>query len=304
MPERRPTIRERKLAAELRRLRERSTMRLDQVVAELQAAGEGRWSTPKLSRIETAAQGIKTSDVNQLCDLYGVTPEKRETLLALTRTARQRGWWDAYADTIHTGYASYIELESEAKSLRCYDALILNGLLQTTEYAREVIRVGLMQFAPATEVDRRLEVRTTRQNLLHAREPEPLRIWSIIDEAALRRTIGGPEVMARQCLHLIELAEQPNVMLQVLPFAAGAHPAPTGTFAHMAFPERHMPEVIYLDGLTSALYIEDDSQVHTYSLAFNQLAMAALGADESLELISRLASELQVGHIGTNEHKK
>lgn len=291
MPDRRPTIRERKLAAELRRLRERSTMRLDQVVAELQAQCGGRWSAPKLSRIETAAQGIKTSDVNQLCDLYDVSAEKREALLALTRTARQRGWWDAYADTIHTDYAAYIELEAEAKSLRCYDALVLNGLLQTSEYAHEVIRVGLMQFAPPAEVDRRVEVRGTRQSLLHDREPAPLRLWSIIDEAALRRIIGGPEVMARQYRHLLDLTERPNVMLQVLPFASGAHAVPTGTFAHMDFPGRHMPDIVYLDGLTSALYIEDDTQVHTYSLAFNQLAMTALGADESRHMISKLAKD-------------
>ncbi|NKZ04619.1 helix-turn-helix domain-containing protein [Actinomadura latina] len=302
MPERRPTIRERKLAAELRRLRERSTMRLDQVAAELQVQCGGRWSAPKLSRIETAAQGIKTSDVNQLCDLYGVPAEKREALLALTRTARQRGWWDAYADTIHTDYAAYIELEAEAKSLRCYNALMINGLLQTEEYAHEIIRVGLMQFAPLSEVDRRVEVRRTRQTLITRQEPEPLRVWSIIDEAALRRTIGGPEVMARQCDHLLSISEHPNVMIQVLPFPAGAHPATTGAFAHMEFPEHHMPDIVYIDGLTSALYVEDDAQVHTYSLAFNQLAMAALGADESLTMISDLAKLHRKRHIGIDEH--
>ncbi|TDC53171.1 XRE family transcriptional regulator [Actinomadura sp. KC345] len=302
MPERRPTIRERKLAAELRRLRERSTLRLDQVIAELQGRGRGRWSSPKLSRIETAAQGIKTTDVNQLCDVYDVTPERREALLALTRSARQRGWWDAYADTIHTDYTAYIELEAEARSLRCYNALMVNGLLQTEEYAHEIIRVGLMQFAPLSEVDRRVEVRQTRQGLLDARETEPLRVWSIIDEAALRRTIGGPAVMARQCDHLLKLAERPNVMLQVLPFAAGAHPALTGAFVHMEFPERHMPDIVYLDGLTSALYVEDDAQVHTYSLAFNQLAMTALGVEDSLDMISALAGQHRDRHIGANEH--
>jgi hypothetical protein len=292
MPERRPTIRERKLAAELRRLRECSTMRLDQVAAELQARCEGRWSAPKLSRIETAAQGIKTSDVNQLCDLYGVPAEKREALLALTRTARQRGWWDAYADTIHTDYAAYIQLEAEAESLRCYNALVLNGLLQTEEYAREVVRVGLMQFAPPAGVDRRVEIRRTRQGLLDNSETEGLRLWSVIDEAALRRMVGGPDVMRQQYFHLMALSDQPNVMLQVLPFAAGAHPAFSGAFSYMEFPERHMPDVVYVDGLTSALYIEQDAQVHTYLLTFNQLAMAALGADESVKLISELAQSL------------
>ncbi|MGI5164084.1 helix-turn-helix domain-containing protein [Spirillospora sp. CA-253888] len=291
MPERRPTIRERRLAAELRRLRERSTLNLDQVIAELQETGEGRWSRPKLSRIETAVQRVKAVDVQRLCDLYGASPERREELLALARSARQRGWWDAYADTIPTDYAAYIELEAEAKSLRCYDALVVNGLLETDEYAHEVIRVGLMQFAPPAEVERRVEVRRTRQAALTARHPEPLRLWSIIDEAALRRVIGGRGVMRRQYRHLLELAENPNVMLQVLPFAAGAHSAPSGTFALMEFPERHMPDVVYLDGLTGALYIEDDMQVHTYSLAFNQLAMSALGVDETRSLIAELAKE-------------
>ncbi|MFC9972866.1 helix-turn-helix domain-containing protein [Spirillospora sp. NPDC127200] len=291
MPERRPTIRERRLAAELRRLRDRSTLNLDQVIAELQKTGEGRWSRPKLSRIETAVQRVKAVDVQRLCDLYGASPERREELLALARSARQRGWWDAYADTIPTDYAAYIELEAEAKSLRCYDALVVNGLLETDEYAHEVIRVGLMQFAPPAEVERRVEVRRTRQAALTARHPEPLRLWSIIDEAALRRVVGGREVMRRQYRRLLDLAENPNVMLQVLPFSAGAHAAPSGTFALMEFPERHMPDVVYLDGLTSALYIEDDMQVHTYSLAFNQLAMSALGVDETRSLITELADE-------------
>ncbi|TDC67401.1 XRE family transcriptional regulator [Actinomadura sp. GC306] len=302
MPERRPTIRERRLAAELRRLRERSTLRLDQVVVVLQERGAGRWSTPKLSRIETAAQGIKPADVDHLCDVYNAAPEKREALLTLARSARQRGWWDAYADTIHTDYASYIELEAEASSLRCYNALMINGLLQTDEYAHEIIRVGLMQFAPLSEVDRRVEIRKTRQGRLLAQDLGPLRVWSIIDEAALSRTIGSPDIMARQCEHLLELSENPNVVLQVLPFAAGAHPATTGAFVHMEFPERHMPDVVYLDGLTSALYIEDDAQVHTYSLAFNQLAMTALGADESLDMISGLAKQHRRRHIGADEH--
>ncbi|MFB4301941.1 helix-turn-helix domain-containing protein [Actinomadura sp. NTSP31] len=302
MTERRPTVRERRLAAELRRLRERSTLRLDQVVAELQGRGAGRWSAAKLSRIERAGQGIKTADVNQLCDLYDVSLEKREALLGLTRSSRQRGWWDAYADTIHTDYAAYIELEAEAASLRCYNAQMINGLLQTEEYAREVIRVGLMQFAPAAEVDRRVEVRRTRQRLLEERRHGPLRLWSIIDEAALRRSVGGTDVMVRQCDHLLKLAELPNVMLQVLPLTTGAHPALTGAFTHMDFAEHHMADVVYLDGLTSALYIEDDAQVHSYALAFNQLAMTALGVDESLDVISELAKQHQKRHIGVNEH--
>lgn len=291
MTDRPPTLRERRLAAELRRLRERTTLNLDQVVTGLQMQSSGRWSAAKLSRVETAAQRIKTADLNQLLDLYKVEGNRREALLALACTVRQRGWWDAYADVIHADYASYIELEAEAKALRCYDALAVHGLLQTEEYAHEIIKVGLMHLAPASEVDRRVEIRRTRQQALTEPAPEPLRLWSIIDEGALHRVVGGPEVMRPQYEHLLEAARLPNVMLQVLPHSAGAHPAVGGAFTIMEFTRRHIPDVVYLDGMTGALYVEDDAQVHTYSLAFDRLGAAALGADESLAMISRLAKD-------------
>lgn len=261
----------------------------------MQAEGRGRWSIAKLSRVETASQRVSIADLRQLADLYQVTGERYEQLTMLARSARQRGWWDAYADTIQTDYAAYIELEAEADSLRCYDGLVVNGLLQTEDYAREIIRVGLMQFAPQSEVDRCVEVRRTRQRALTERADGTLRLWTIIDEAALRREVGGAAVTRRQYEHLIEVAELPNVMLQVLPFGAGAHPAITGTFALMSFPEHQIADVVYLDGLTSALYIEDDLQVHTYDLVFNQLAMNALGVDHSLALIADLARSPELG---------
>jgi hypothetical protein len=287
--DRQPTIRERRLAAELRRHRERSTLNLDAAVAALQATGSGRWSPAKLSRLETANQRIRIADLNLLLDLYQVTEDQRDDLLSLVRSARQRGWWDAYAGTIPTDYTAYLELEAEARSLRCYDALVINGLLQTAQYAREIISVGLMQFEPPSEVDRRVEIRCTRQNALKDRKPEPVRLWSIVDEATLHRIVGGPEAMREQYEHLLALAEQPNVMLQVLPYSEGAHPAITGTFAIMEFAEHHIPDVVYLDGLTSALYVENDTEVHMYSLAFNQLAMGALGVGDSLAMIKALA---------------
>ncbi|WP_026412758.1 helix-turn-helix domain-containing protein [Actinomadura oligospora] len=285
----RPTIRTRRLASELRLLRERATLNLDEVVTALHSSGGGRWSVAKLSRIERAAQRIKSQDLEQLLDLYEVPPERREGLQALARGARQRGWWDAYADTIHSDYTTYIRLEAEARSLRCFDGLAINGLLQTDEYTGEVCRVGMMQFGTQTAIERRIDVRRVRQRVLDDREPEPLRLWSILDEGALRRQVGGPEVMHRQYEALLEVANLPNVMLQVLPFEAGAHAAVTGTFAIMDFADAHMPDVVYLDGLTSALYEENDRHVYRYSLAFNQLAMSAIGVDESLEFIADLA---------------
>jgi transcriptional regulator with XRE-family HTH domain len=279
-----PTIRQRRLAAELRHLRELAGMSLDQASDQL------RWSKAKLSRIETANSGVKVPDLHRIFDLYDLREARREGLLALARNARQRGWWDAYAGQLLTDYSAYLELESEAVSLRCYNAIVLHGLLQTEEYAHEVIRSALMQFSPPAEVDKRVEIRLTRQGAFTKREP-PLRLWAIIDENCLRRVIGSRAVMNNQFRRLLELAESPNVMLQVLSHGAGAHPSSAGTFSIVELPEVHMPDIVYIETMTSALYVEDPTQVHTYSLAFDQLRAMALGPDESLAMITQLMED-------------
>ncbi|MFC7386328.1 helix-turn-helix domain-containing protein [Sphaerisporangium rhizosphaerae] len=271
------------MAGELRVLRERAGLTGDQVA---EVVG---WSASKLSRMETARVGARAKDLLMLFDLYQVPESRREALLTLARTDHRRGWWDMY-DSIPTEYANYISLEVAASEIKRYDLLLIHGLLQSEAYARAVIRSGLMSLAPAQEVDRRVEIRLTRQETL--RRPDPLKLWVVMDEAALRRVVGGSEVMREQCKHLVEQGERPNVTIQVLPNRAGAHPGVVGAFSIMEFPGKHDPAVVYVETMASSLYIEDDTDVHRYGLVFDQLRAMALGPDESLEMIGHIAGQL------------
>lgn len=284
MPDPSPTIRERRIAIELRRLREQTGFTLDQAAERL------GWSRATLGRMETAVRRVKPVELQRLLDIYKVDGRRRDDLVELARGARERGWWHRYTDTLPAAYATYIALEAEARSLRCYDALVVHGLLQTEDYAREVIRAGLMQLAPDSEVERRVEVRLNRQALLTERDPS-LELWCVIDENTLRRMIGGADVMRAQYTRLAELAEFPNVTLQVLPHEVGAHPGVEGTFSILEFPERYMPDVGYIEALNGALWVEDGAQVHAYSLVFNHLVAEALGIGESAVFLRRLMEE-------------
>jgi transcriptional regulator with XRE-family HTH domain len=277
-----PTVRRRRLAAELRRLRDRGELTLEE------AAGQLGWSITKVSRIETSRVGVQPDDLKKMLDLYGVEGDRRTGLMSLSRAARTKGWWDAYADSLPSDYASYIGLEADTSALRCYDVQTVNGLLQTEDYAREVIGSALMAMAPPAEVERRVEVRQTRQRLLR-RDAQPLRFWTVIDEAALRRVTGSRHVMRAQCARLLELARLPNITIQVLPDSAGAHPGTAGAFAIMEFAERHDPAVVYIETMTSSQYVENDAAVYRYTLAFDQLRTLALSAQESSAVIARFA---------------
>jgi len=279
-----PTVRRRRLAGELRRLRERSEMTLEEAAEKL------GWSPAKLSRIETARVGLTSQDLVHMLDIYDLPEEKRAGLISLGRSARKRGWWDAYADSLPSDFPAYIELEADAALIRSYDGLILHGLLQTDEYAREIMRAALMGLSSPAEIERRVEVRMTRQELL-LREQSPLRFWSIIDEAALTRMVGSAAVMHKQYTKLLQFAERDNITIQVLPLAKGAHPATSGTFALLEFREAYDPEVVYLEGMSSSLYVENDAEIYLYSLAFNHLQAAALDPEESRLLIARLAEQ-------------
>ncbi|MGE5136705.1 MAG: helix-turn-helix domain-containing protein [Gemmatimonadota bacterium] len=285
--QRAPAVRRRRLAAELRRLRTVAGLTLEQAAAKL---GDG-WSCSKLSRVETARLGISQSGLRQLLDLYGVAEDRRAPLLRLTRKPRSRGWWDAYSGSLPGDYASYIELESEAAALHCFDAVTVHGLLQTEEYARAIIRAGLMTLSPPAETERRVDVRMTRQRLL-TRPDCPLRLRAVIHEAALRCQVGSPAVMRAQCARLLELAGLPTVELQVLPNAAGAHPATAGTFSILEFPEPHDPAVAYVETMTGNLFVDKDAEVYRYTLAFDRLCAMALGRAESAAFIARLAGQL------------
>ncbi|MFI6457195.1 helix-turn-helix domain-containing protein [Streptosporangium amethystogenes] len=279
-----PTVRRRRLAGELRRLRDLKALTLEETA---QRVG---WSVAKISRIETARVGITSPDLTRLLDLYELDQSKRPALHALARTARMRGWWDAYADSLPSDYATYIQLEAEAAFIRGFDGMLVHGLLQSEDYARRVIRSALMGLSPPTEVERRVEVRMTRQNLL-LREDNPLRFWTVIDEAALTRRVGSAETMRSQYAKLIEFADRDNVTIQVLPFSAGLHPATAGTFAIMEFREPYDPNVVYVESMTSILYVEKDVEMYWYTLAFDHLRAAALGPDESKALISEMAEK-------------
>lgn len=252
------------------------------------AAERLKWSIAKVSRIETARTGITAPDLTAMLDLYGVDDDKRVALHALARTARKRGWWDAYADSTPSVYGTYIELEADTAFMRSFDPLIVNGLLQTEEYAREIIRAAVMALSPPAEVQRRVEMRMTRQQLL-LQEESPLRLWTIINESVLRQQVGSPDIMTGQYAKLAELSKRDNVTIQVLPSSKAAHPATAGQFAIMEFREPYDPEVVYVESMTSSLYVESEMEIYRYTLAFDHLRALALDPGESRVLISDLA---------------
>jgi len=277
-----PTVRRRRLASELRHLRERTQLTLEEVSQKL------GWSTSKISRIETSRVGVVPKDVGLLLDLYKVGDSRREELLKLARDARKKGWWHAY-DDLSSEYTAYIGLEAEAASMRSFASAVLPGLLQTEDYVRAVVRAGLV-LAPPGEVEHRIEVRMARQTRLS--QAEPLCLWTVLDEAVIRRVIGGPVTMRSQLDRLLDLADLPHVTIQVLPFTAGAHPGTGGAFEILQFPERADPDVVFLENLTDSLYVERDSDVYRYTVAFDHLRAKALDPDDSRRLITEIAAQL------------
>ncbi|WP_242908517.1 helix-turn-helix domain-containing protein [Actinomadura terrae] len=281
MAERRsPPVRARQLARELRRLREIEGLTGEEV------AGSLGWSSAKVSRVETAATLIRLADLRKLAELYHVTDSHRERLLAMARAAGERGWWDALPD-VGSDYADYIGLEADAQALRCYSAQSLNGLLQTEEYARALI--GMVVDPAPGKVERRVDVRLRRQRRL--REEPPIDLHVVLDEAAIRRHVGGPATMKAQLEHLSMLTETPNVVIQVLPFTTGAHGAMAGSFITLKFPHPQT-DIVFVEFLGGNVYVEDEVEVYRYHLAFEQLHRRALSPDESTAFIHRVAEEL------------
>jgi transcriptional regulator with XRE-family HTH domain len=278
-----PSVRARQLAAELRRLRDEARLTGEEVSERL------GWSPAKVSRIETARTAITATDLSRLLDLYQVAGQRRDRLAELGRSAGERGWWDAYADTLGPEYATLIAMEAQAERVRWYAAQIVPGLLQTEQYAREIIASTLL-ISPPGEIERRVQVRMTRQHIL--RNQTPLRLSVVLDEGVLLRRVGGPPVMQKQLEHLVQAAGWPNVELRVLLNQAGAHPAITGEFTILGFPELISPDVVYLEHMTSNIYVEHEAEVYRYNLAFDRLLAMALEPEESRDLIARLAEAL------------
>ncbi|MFF9864499.1 helix-turn-helix domain-containing protein [Streptomyces sp. NPDC013953] len=276
-----PAVRRRKLGEELRRLR------LGAGLTSRDAARLVGWHQSKISRIETGASGVTGADVARLLDAYGVRePRLRALLEALSGAAEGgggSGWWHAYRGVLPPQYRDFISLESQACTARTLETSVVPGLLQTPDYARAVTRAALHGL-PAAKVDSLVEVRIARQEVLHG-DP-PLRLEAVLDEAVLRRQVGGPGVMRAQLRRLLELGSLPQVRLQVLPFRMGGYVGLSGPFVIFSFPNISDLDVVVLDHLTSSLYLERREDLEAYCAAFRTMQAHALTPEESSELIA------------------
>ncbi|MGK5553734.1 helix-turn-helix domain-containing protein [Actinomadura kijaniata] len=277
----RPTVRGRRLARELRNLREDRGLTLQEVADRLE------WSRATVSRVETGQTRPKVEDVAGLLDLYGVPSPERDALLTLTREAGQRGWWTAYADVFSGSYAA---LEDGASQIRNWDPQLIHGLLQTDDYARAVITAGRMLPRPE-DIERRLAARKIRQRVLgRANAPE---LHLIIDESVLLRPIGGRQVLARQLSSLAEAAGRPNVTVQVVPFTANEHAGLDGRFTILSFPDRADPDIAYVEGTMGDVYLESAEAIAKHRDRFERIEAVALSPEESARYIREAAGSSQ-----------
>jgi len=273
-----PTLRRRRLGAELKRCREDAGLTQEVVGRHFE------WHAAKVTRIETARVAVTARDVKDLLTLYGVQDEEyREALMALARMSRERTWWTDYRDIMRPG--NFVGLEAEASSLRAWEPIVLPGLLQTEAYMRALMRTGRAQ-DPPHHIDRRVTLRLKRQGRLKA--TNPLELVALVDECVVRRVIGGPDVMNEQLQHLIETAQLPTVTLQILPFDAGEHPFLGGSAALLEFRETTQLDVVYLEGLAGDYYEEQHSEVARYRDEFERLSAKALDPRLSVKMIEGL----------------
>jgi len=283
MPARpRPTIRLRRLAGALRRLRAEKELSREDVS---EATGI---NTATLYRIENARVRPQARTLAAMLTVYGVSGDERTALTQLLKESAQPGLLQAYADELPEEYSTYIEFEQEARSVWNYESLFIPGLLQTEAYARAVIP-GTVPSYTRTQCDQRVKVRMERQEVL--RRDQPLHLWAICDEAALHRAVGGPKVMRDQLLHLINAMELPHVTLQVVDFATGAHPGMPSSFVVMEFPND--PQVVYIDSMAGDLFLEEEAELRRYTGLFEYLRAFALNPDATRQLLTRVAGEYQ-----------
>lgn len=278
-----PTVLRMLLGAHLRRLREA------QGVSRETAGWEIRASESKISRMELGRVGFKERDVADLLTLYGVTDdEERVALLQRAREANTPGWWHREGDIMPGWFQSYLGLETSASLIRTYEVQFVPGLLQTADYARTVILLGHGNAVPE-EVERRVGLRMKRQQLLTRSDPPQL--WVVIDEGALRRPIGGPDVMRAQLRALVDATKQPHIRLQVIPFHVGGHAAAGGSFSILRFPDQDLPDVVYVEQLTSALYLDKREDVDHYAAAMERLCIEADRPNRTAEILGGILRE-------------
>ncbi|MEV5128539.1 helix-turn-helix transcriptional regulator [Streptomyces decoyicus] len=270
-----PTARRRRLAIELKKLREDHGLTCNQVGESLD------WSGSKVNRMETGQGRVQPSDVDALCRFYNTTDELCELLKSLAKHSKMRGWWHAYGSAVPTWFSVYVGLEQAACSLRTYEAEFVPGLLQTADYARELHR-ATAQPSP-DDVEQMIAVRMERQALLTG--PHAPDLWAILHESVLRHAIGNRDVMQAQFERLLKMAQLKNITVQVLPFDSGSYPA-TGAYTMLGFPEQEDPDIVYRDGLTDAVYLEQPSDIAQYAKAFDNLRALSLSPQQSSALIT------------------
>jgi transcriptional regulator with XRE-family HTH domain len=271
------------LGVQLRRLREASHMTTEEAAEAIRATHS------KISRLERGRSGARQRDVADLLTLYGITDEtEREQVLMLARQASAPGWWQQFSDVLPKWFELYIGLERAASVIRTYEVQFVHGLIQTEDYARAVILIANAH-APAEEIDRRVSVRMKRQQLLA--EPGAPEFWAVLDEAALRRAPDGPKVMRAQLEHLLRITDLPNVTLQIVPFNVGPHAAAGGPFTILRFPEPDLPDLVYLEQLNSALYLDQPDDVRDYVTVMDQLCVQAKTGAASKDMLRVILKE-------------
>lgn len=272
-------MRRRRLAAALRRLRDKSGMTADEAAKQIGI------SKSTLSRIENGQVSVMPPVARALLELYGVDEPDVESLLQVAREARKRGWWQAYDDVLPDWFEVYVGLEAEAAEVRTFQPQIIYGLLQTADYARAVIRAGHPN-APDEEIERRVELRMRRQH-----NDSPPNLWVILDEAVLRRPVGGADVMRAQLKKVADAAKVPGNTIQVLPFAAGEHGSMGSAFSILTFPEPMDPGIVYVETRAGSLYLEGQ-HVRDYTVVFQHLVATALGKRASAAMLGEAAGAL------------
>jgi hypothetical protein len=261
-----PTVRRILVGAHLRRLREAAGVSREDAGFVIRGSGS------KISRLELGRVSFKDRDVADLLTHYGLgSGSEREALLSLAKDANSPGWWQDYDDVMATWFQTYVGLEEAASMIRSYQVQFLPGLLQTEDYARAVIIAGRPNRS-AEEVERYVHLRLQRQQVI-TRQPHPVQLWVVVDEAALRRPIGGAKVMRAQITHLLNLAELPNVTIQIMPFRFGGHAAEGGAFSILRFPDSELPDVVYVEQLVSALYLDKREHVDRYLETMERLTV-------------------------------
>jgi transcriptional regulator with XRE-family HTH domain len=283
-----PTVHRRQLGAELRRLRESAGLRMEDAAKALGC------SHTRMSRIETGKGGAvaKADDVRTLCELYGVKDDRQVDMLLgmLSAMAQQRGWWEAFEAVLPSGLEVYVGLESDARAERAWEPILVHGLLQTKEYARAVFQAWASH--RPHDIDDLVQVRMERQKLL-TREGQPLELWAILDEAVIRRPLGGRDIMRDQLLHLVDLTDMPNVTIQVVPLATGGNPGLGGPFSILEFEDDNDSPVVYAESQVGNLYLEKKPDVRRYTSIFDMLRAMALPPAESLTLLRQAAEDMK-----------